>query len=93
MRIPLFAICAALAFMISCVTDDALYLPGELPGFGVAGSRDMDCQLEVDADAPAGATDPSHTPAAVAADRRTHRAGDSGDVGFTTPFCDAWVTD
>jgi hypothetical protein len=97
MRIPLYSICAVLALTTGCVTDDALYLPGELPGYGGlggGGGADMDCRVAPEAPATADATAAPLAPSSTVASRRA--AGPRGDraatVGFNTA-CESWMTE
>src|SRR5687768_3125488 len=89
MRIPLCSICTVLALIIGCVTDGALYLPGELPGYGGlggGGGADTVCRIAPDAPVIADTTAAPSAPSSAVASRRAadQRGGDSATVGINT---------
>jgi hypothetical protein len=95
MRIPLCSICTVLALIIGCITDDALYLPGELPGYGLGGGgNDMDCRVGVDAPAIADTAAAPVAPSSIVASRRSADPGGGrpATVGINT-LCEAWILD
>jgi hypothetical protein len=97
MRIPLCSICTVLALTVGCVTDDALYLPGELPGyggFGGVGGSDTSCRVDADVPAIANTTAAPLAPSTAVAARRgtAQRGGDLATVGFNIA-CDSWITE
>ena len=95
MRIALCSICAALALSVGCVTEDALYLPGELPGFEAGGGAGTDCRVDGDTPATTGTAASQVPPSSVIVPRRSadhrHGGGASSTVGFNTS-CD-WIYD
>ena len=93
MRIPLCSICAVLALTIGCVTDDALYLPGEPAGFDGAGGNAIDCRVAPDAPATADPTAAPAAPSSIIASRRSADPRDSHSaIGFNI-LCESWINE
>jgi hypothetical protein len=96
MRSALYSICMVLAVTAGCVTDDALYLQGESPGFGLGGvgGGDTDCRIGPAAPATADPTALPAAPSTVVTYRRGAQppGGDLATVGFNTS-CDSWITE
>jgi hypothetical protein len=53
MRIALYSVCTVLALVTGCMSDDAIFLQGDVPSFGQAGANDTDCDLDVNGEPPA----------------------------------------
>src|SRR5678815_1760228 len=53
MQLALCSVCTVLALATGCMTDDTIFLQGDVPSFGQAGGNGTDCELGANGEPPA----------------------------------------
>ena len=96
MQLALCSVCTVLALATGCMTDDTIFLQGDVPSFGQAGGNGTDCELGVNGEPPAVERDarPAISPSTGMTARILVGVGASAQrIGFNTSSCEVTSSD